>query len=120
MTTATRSGKRVKREVNVFVDEDRPQGQPETFSLCPLGVQFYSEKPMAEFQLLDVDVEAKNAAGKPVRVNCKGAVVRCQREPQPNRYRIWVKFVDLPEKTRESIRCTARNGQHLCSYCENF
>ena len=86
----------------------------------PLGVQFYSPKPMDEFQLLELDVDATDDQGNATKVTCKGAVVRCQREPQPNRYRIWVKFIEVPEGTQEHLRCTAKGGGHLCSHCENF
>lgn len=117
--TAT-AKKRSPREVTVIIDHDHQQNQPPTFNLCPLGVQFYAPKPMDEFTLIELDVDAKDDRGQPRKVTCKGAVVRCQREPEPNRYRIWVKFIDVPEGTKECIRCTAKAGQHLCSYCENF
>lgn len=117
-TTSTR--KTIRREVTVFIDQDHPHNQPSTFNLCPLGVQFYSAQPMDEFKLLELDVDVTDEKGKPSKVTCKGAVVRCQREPEPDRYRIWVKFIEVPESARESIRCAAKNGQHLCSYCENF
>ena len=119
-TTVKKPSSAPKREVTVFVDHDHPQDQPTTFNLCPLGLQFYSPKPMDEFQMLELDVDVSDDSGKPRKLTCKGAVVRCQREPEPNRFRIWVKFIDLPEGARESIRCASKNGQHLCSYCENF
>ena len=109
-----------KREVKVFVEKDHPEVQPATFNLCPLGVQFYSPKPMEEFQLLELDVDTTDAQGKATKVTCQGAVVRCQCEPQPNRYRIWVKFIEVPEGAQERLRCTAKEGGHLCSHCENF
>ena len=117
-TPSAKTSKR--REVTVFVDQDQPTAQPATFNLCPLGVQFYTSQPMEEFKLLELDVDVSDEQGHPRKPTCKGAVVRCQREPEPDRYRIWVKFIDLPEGSRESIRCAAKNGQHLCSYCENF
>ena len=109
-----------KKQVTVFVEPDRPDTQPDTFTMCPLGLQFYTHKPMEEFQLLELDVDVKAEDGTPSKVTCRGAVVRCQREPEPDRYRIWVKFVDLPEAARKSIQCTSKDGEHLCPYCENF
>lgn len=109
-----------RREVTVFVDHDHPQSQPATFNLCPLGVQFYSPQPMEEFKLLELDVDVNDDRGGTRKVTCKGAVVRCQREPEPDRYRIWVKFFELPEGAQESIRCAAKTGRLLCDYCENF
>lgn len=109
-----------KRPVTVYVDHDTPQHQPDTFNMCPLGLQFYSQRPYEEFQLFEMQVDVPREGSDPERVTCTGAVVRCQLEPTDGRYRVWVKFVDLPEPTRERIRCTAVNGQHLCAYCENF
>lgn len=109
-----------KGEVKVFVDHDHSEVQPSTFNLCPLGVQFYSPKPMQEFQLLELDVDTTDEEGKPTKTTCKGAVVRCQREPEPNRYRIWVKFIEVPEHAQESLRCASKEGGHLCSHCENY
>lgn len=92
------------------------------FHLCPLGVQFYSGKPLREFDLfefnLDMDKAGKKKANVPVK--CTGAVVRCQPEKEKSRYRVWIQFLDLPKDTREKIRCVSRNGKHLCCYCENF
>ena len=109
-----------RREVRVFLDNGPADTQPGTFNLCPLGVQFYSPRPLAEFQLLELDVDTTDGAGKTAKVTCKGAVVRCQREPQPDRYRIWVKFIEVPPEAQERLRCTAKEGGHLCSHCQNF
>jgi hypothetical protein len=115
----TQQPREPKRPVAVYVDQ-QVEVQPATFNLCPLGVQFYSPKPLAEFALLELDVDVTNASGQPSKITCQGAVVRCQREPEPNRYRIWVKFIDMPEGAMECIRCSSKDGQHLCTYCENF
>ena len=120
MAPRTTTRKPARREVTVFVDPDHPQDQPSTFNLCPLGVQFYSPTPLDEFKLLELDVDVTDEKGNPTKVTCKGAVVRCQREPEPDRYRIWVKFIEMPANVGESIRCAAKKGQHLCTYCENF
>ena len=120
MASTSTATKPKRREVTVIVDQQPSHPQPTTFNLCPLGIQFYSSKPMEEFHLLELDVDVSDEHGNSRKITCKGAVVRCQREPEPDRYRIWLKFIDLPEGARESIRCAAKDGQHLCSYCENF
>jgi hypothetical protein len=120
MAHSTPSPQPARREVTIAMDHAQSTQQPSTFNLCPLGVQFYAPQPMEEFKLVELEVDVTDPQGAPRKVTCKGAVVRCQREPEPDRYRIWVKFFELPEGTRDSIRCTAKAGKLLCDYCENF
>lgn len=109
-----------KRPVTVFLEQDHAEDQPPTFQLCPLGLQFYSPRALEDFSVLELDIDVPAADGKPEKINCTGAVVRCQYEKEQDRYRVWLKFLDLPERARERIRCASKDGQHLCSYCENF
>ncbi len=102
-------------------DDDNPQ-PTDMFRLCPLGVQFYSSKPLKEFDLFEFNLDLAKTGKKvgAVPVKCTGAVVRCQHEKKERRYRVWVQFLDLPKRAREKIRCASRDGKHICSYCENF
>ena len=111
-----------KKGVMVFMNDRDAMPQPSTFQLCPLGCQFYSDKPLDDFTLLEFNLQLPpDAATEPCcPCTCVGAVVKCQRDPAESRYRVWVKFVDLPEQAKNKIRCEARKGQHLCCYCENF
>ncbi len=109
------------RSLQVFVDDatSQPSGS-EPFTLCPLGLQFYSAKPLAEFDLMQFDVDVPPSATEPAeRISCTGAVVRCAKV-RDERYRIWIKFIDLPERARTRIHCASKDGQTLCSYCENY
>ena len=100
----------------------KSESQPtESFNLCPLGLQFYSTTKLKQFDLFEFNLAiagGRKKAGVPV--TCTGAVVKCRREKNDPRYRVWIQFLDLPKATREKIRCVARDGKHLCSYCENF
>lgn len=122
-SAATKAGAKSPQPVIVRVcDEDHKQPS-EDFRLCPLGVQFYSTKPLNEFDLFEfnLDVDKKTGAKKKgVPLKCTGAVVRCTHEKEAHRYRVWVQFLDLPKSARDKICCASRNGKHLCSYCENF
>ena len=69
---------------------------------------------------MSVDIEVPEKDGSLKKIACTGAVVRCQREPDSNRYRVWIQFLEMPEGTREHLRCTAKSGNFLCSYCLNF
>lgn len=91
----------------------------EGFTLCPLGLQFFSPKPLKEFDLFEMSVDV-GAGKKKKAMKCTGAVVRCQEQKEASRYKVWVQFLDLPKDTRDQIKCVAKDGKHLCSYCENF
>ncbi len=110
-------------EVVVFIQDSDGNRQPQTFQLCPLGVQFYSDRRIEEFELMEFDLhpaeESSGAADKPIK--CTGAVVRCQEVNEDDgKYRIWIKFLDAPQETCDRLKCTARKGKHLCCFCENF
>lgn len=105
------------KDVQVFVGGKKCCQQPQTFSLCPLGLQFYSPRKLTDLSLLEFNL---NVPGAGKAVKCTGAVVRCQHQRKDKRYRVWVQFLDLPAAAREKIRCVSRDGKHLCCYCENF
>lgn len=109
-----------KRRVTVLAEPAAPVTQPDDFHLCPLGLQFHSESPLEPFAILEVGIEAPDAQGIVRKLTCTGAVVRCQPDKAAGRFRVWLQFLDLPDGTRERLRCTAKHGQFLCSYCQNF
>lgn len=110
----------VKQPATVASGTAPPLQQPEDFHLCPLGIQFHSAAALEPFTIVSVDIDAPDQAGETRRMSCLGAVVRCEPDKQNNRYRVWLQFLDLPESTRENLRCTAKSGNLLCTYCENF
>ena len=118
--TGTSSGEPAKRRVMVVAEPAAAVTQPEDFHLCPLGLQFHTTRAIAPFTVLEVDIEVSDASGRRHTERCTGAVVRCQADKIAGRYRIWLQFLELPDHARESLRCTAREGQFLCSYCRNF
>lgn len=115
-----RSKKKSADDVLVFV-HDRKDGlaQPETFHLCPLGCQFYSPHKLTEFDVLEFAIDVPAGRNRMKKQTCTGTVVRCQRESR-DRYRVWLHFLDLPDSSRKHIQCVAKDGKHLCCYCENF
>jgi hypothetical protein len=107
------------KQVTVSLNGKRGSKQGEGFVLCPLGLQYYAKKPVAEFTVMDFQLSAdQTKTGHAIA--CQGVVVSCQRQTSPSRYKVWIKFLDLPEKDREQIRCTAKKGKFICSYCANF
>jgi hypothetical protein len=105
--------------VSVAVNGKRSTPQGEGFVLCPLGLQFFSPKAVAEFTVMDFELTgSQTKSGQPLA--CQGVVVRCERQAGKARYKVWIKFLEMPAATREEIRCTAKKGRHICAYCENF
>ncbi len=109
------------KDVVVITEDDTGQPQPQTFQMCGLGLQFYSNRDIPEFEIMELDVVVDDNAAHPENVHCTGAVVRCQEVNDPaGRYRVWLKFIDTPATTCSQVTCLARRGKHLCTFCENF
>lgn len=94
--------------------------QGDDFVLCPLGLQFHSEEMVEPFTVMSVEIEVPDEAGGTKKISCTGAVVRCQPDKENKRHRVWIQFLDVPGGAREQLRCTAKTGNFLCTYCENF
>ena len=106
------------RDVVVEFDDGCGVRQPGTFQMCGLGVQFYSDRRIPEFQLLEFDLHVDSDPRSPANIHCTGAVVKCREVNEPGgKYRIWLKFLDAPETTCSHLSCIARKGKHLCSFC---
>ena len=93
--------------------------QPGTMQLCPLGLQFYSDRPVAEYTLLDFNLKDP-ARGGGEDMHCTGAVVHCRKEDTPHQYRVWVNFVEMSPACRRRMHQLTRKCKSLCSFCENF
>ncbi|HMO05281.1 MAG TPA: hypothetical protein PKC67_12525 [Kiritimatiellia bacterium] len=109
------------KNVVVIAEDESGHRQPQTFQMCGLGLQFYSNRRIPEFDVMELDLVVDDNPAHPENVHCTGAVVRCQEVNDPaGRYRVWLKFIDTPETTCSHITCLARRGKHLCTFCENF
>lgn len=109
------------KEVVVFTENDHGTLQPQTFQMCGLGVQFYSDRLIEDFEVMEFDLLVNDDPKNPENVHCTGAVVRCQEvNDSAGKYRVWLKFIDTPETTCSKVTCIARKGKHLCTFCENF
>ena len=107
--------------VTLVLSESEEVRQPDTFRVCPLGIQFYSPHPLPEFEILEFAIRVPNGRKKAEEITCTGVVVHCRKgENNAGNYRIWVKFMDLPEAHRKRIKCVASSSELLCPYCENF
>jgi len=113
--------KKGMKDVVVYTDDGNGEIQPQTFQMCGLGIQFYSQRNIPEFEIMELDLVVNDDPANPENVHCTGAVVRCQEvEDEPGKFRVWMKFIDTPETSCSKIACIARKGKHLCTFCENY
>lgn len=109
------------KEVVVYTDQGEGITQPKTFQMCGLGLQFYTDRKINEFEIMELDLQVNDNPQNPENVHCTGAVVKCQEVNDPEgKFRVWLKFIDTPEATCDQVTCLARKGKHLCTFCENF
>ena len=107
------------QDILVYLGEDKATPQPSTFRCCPLGIQLYAPRKVEDYKLLELDFEVPGRTGNKVRINCNGVVVNCYLA-ENDLYRVCVKFLDLPDDTREEILHLANATERLCPYCRNF
>jgi hypothetical protein len=109
------------RPVTVVLGEHEHVKQPSNFRVCPLGIQLYSPRKFPEFGVLEFTIRIPGRDGeKSEDIQCTGVVVRCAKDNDVSLYRIWVKFLDLPEAKRNRIKCLSKTAKLKCPYCENF
>jgi hypothetical protein len=109
-----------KNEIWVYYQDGSPDPQPETFRLCPLGVQFFSRNRLPEYQQIEVSLSGAAGAMLPKPARCEGVVVHCQYDRHRRLYRNWILFLNLPDDIRCRFRCLAKESGWLCPHCENF
>lgn len=88
--------------------------------ICPLGLQFDSDKSLKTFDLYQFKVQIPGRGASAHEIECTGAVVRCEKEKGRGTYRVWIQFLDLPARAREKIKCCSKKNKYQCCYCENF
>lgn len=114
--------RKAKAPIRVLVETQNSEvPQPDTFRICPLGLQFYSKRPLPEFELVEFRLAFPSAGGNYRNLRCSGVVVHCRKDMEHRPlYLIWIKFLDLPASKRNQIECFAKGAKTLCPYCENF
>ncbi len=125
MTVGTKRVQRkvpgARKSVAVQVGGQPAVIQPgEKFRVCPLGLQFYSPKKLADFAVMDFEMQVAQSGGKSTLVKCSGVVVHCQKEKDSGLYRVWVKFMDLAKESSANLECAAKSADAICPHCENF
>jgi len=111
-----------KKPITVALGKGKGLKQPDNFRFCPLGLQFYSRRNVPEFELLEFQLDDPGKGEKKgEKFTCTGVVVKCMPAVEdPSLFRVWVKFLDVPESRVKKIQCVAKECNLLCPYCENF
>jgi hypothetical protein len=120
MDVAQESGAGSSSPATIVMDDRSTVRQPQDFRVCPLGIQLYVPKPIPEFQVLNFKLEVSRPGNGKAEIECNGVVVHCRPMKHSKLYRLWVKFIDLPEEERSRLHCVAKGHDLLCPHCENF
>ncbi len=94
--------------------------QPETFRVCPLGMQLYSRKPLPEFEVLDFSIQLGDSGNSSFQLTCQGVVVHSRPVKHSELHRVWVMFEDLTEAQKQSLKRFSKDHSFQCPHCENF
>ncbi len=119
-STARPSRKKSKHPVTLVLGARKDVRQPESFRVCPLGMQLCSPHPLPQFEMLSFTIDTADTDNQPKQITCTGFVANCQPEKDSDLYRIWIKWMDLQEEDRQCIQRISKHTEHLCPYCENF
>lgn len=111
-----------ENDVMVYYGDEAGQRQPDTFRLCPLGVQFYATHPVDECSLIELTLTVPGPAGElPEPVTCVGYIAQCSApDSSSDKFRIWVKFLDLTPEVQDRLQTVCNAQQLKCPFCENF
>ena len=97
------------------------QQQDEEFRLCPLGMQFHSAKFIPEYKILELKLKLpKEWGGDEKTITCSGYVALCYPSADKTRHKVWLKFFDLPDRIKTSLRAVCQKKSWVCPHCLNF
>ena len=80
--------------------------QPHTFRFCPLGIQFYSPKPLDEFQVLNFKLKVTQPGNGASEINCNGVVVECRGDRHTG-YLVSLVLTGLSRQSQERLNMLA-------------
>ncbi|MCX7819667.1 MAG: hypothetical protein N2652_10770 [Kiritimatiellae bacterium] len=107
-------------EILVCWDQEETAQDRRGFRCCPLGVQFYTRRPLAMFKILMLDLCLPDGAGQEQRAKCEGIVVHTAPDTARGLHRIWVLFTNMPEEFRRRLQCWSKEAGTQCPHCMNY
>ncbi len=109
-----------QKPVYVFHGDGQALPQPNSFRLCPLGIQIYNRREVPLYELMEFTMEIPMNGTEPEQFTCTCLVVNCQFEEESGLYRLWMKFLDMPESLCGKIHQITKTSKYLCPFCANF
>lgn len=106
--------------VHVYHGDGEAIPQPNSFRLCPLGIQVYNRREVPLYELMELTMEIPSNGAKAEQFTCTCLVVNCQFEEEAGLYRLWMKFLDIPESLCARIHQITKTSKFLCPFCANF
>jgi hypothetical protein len=82
--------------------------RPSGFHLSPRGMTFHSERRLAPWIEVEVEVEAPTAGQKHRVIRCAGIVVECETSSHRAGYDITIVFLDLNKRTLADLSKLSR------------
>ncbi|MBM4155772.1 MAG: hypothetical protein FJ221_12205 [Lentisphaerae bacterium] len=108
------------RSVMVFCGEEDTQQQPDSFRCCPLGVQFYSQREIEPYKIMEMDLQFPGEDSQALATRCCGVVVQSAFVKARDMYRVWLMFTDLPTDVQKRLKCVSKKAGTQCPHCENY
>ena len=90
------------------------------FRCCPLGLQLYTQRPLAMFKVLSLNLAIPDESGSELRATCEGIVVQCLPDRNRGLHRIWVLFTRIPDDFRRRLQCWSKKAGTQCPHCLNY
>ncbi len=106
--------------VDVVLDSGDVVSQPCSFRACPLGMQFYTCNDVAQYRVLNLEIDIPGPNGSSEKLACTGVVVLSRFDDDYSMYRVWLIYIDLDDDVRNMLTCTSKENNLLCPHCMNY
>jgi len=90
--------------------------RPSGFHLSPRGMTFHSERRLAPWTEVEVEVEAPGDGSKHRMIRCAGIVVQCETSPRHNGYDITLLFLELNKRALADLSKISRLHPHSAAH----
>ncbi|MCX6906935.1 MAG: hypothetical protein NTY01_02705 [Verrucomicrobia bacterium] len=90
--------------------------RPRGFHLSPRGMTFHSDRRLAPWTEVEVEVEAPGDSQKRRTIRCAGIVVQCEASPRRAGYDITLLFLELNKRTLADLGKISTHHTHSAAH----
>jgi hypothetical protein len=90
--------------------------RPSGFHLSPRGMTFHSERRLAPWTEVEVEVEVPGEGVKQRVIRCAGIVVQCESSPRHAGYDITLLFLELNKRAMADLSKISRHQTHSTAH----